>query len=145
MSSMPEPVNIAPANPAVFTSNSSGNGQGAIIILKAGGAYFLPGQGSAAAGDILEIYATGLGAVMSTVADGAASPSTPPAQTVAPVTCTIGGQNATVSFAGLAPGFAGLYQVNVTVPTGIAAGSQIPVVLTQGNVSGPPVTIAIGQ
>jgi len=142
---MLEPVNIAPAEPAVFTSNSNGSGQGAIIILKSNGNYFLPGQGSASAGDVLEIYATGLGAVSPTVADGAASPSAPPAQTVAPVTCTIGGQSATVGFAGLAPGFAGLYQVNVTVPSGIAAGAQVPVVLTQGNVSSPPVTVAIGQ
>lgn len=145
MSSMPGPVNIAPAEPAVFTSNSTGSGQGAIIILKSNGQYFLPGQGSASAGDVLEVYATGLGAVSPTVADGAASPSAPPAQTVVPVTCTIAGQNATVGFAGLAPGFAGLYQVNVTVPSGIAAGTQVPVVLTQGNVSSPPVTVAIGQ
>jgi uncharacterized protein (TIGR03437 family) len=60
MSSMLEPVNIAPAEPAVFTSNSNGSGQGAIIILKSNGNYFLPGQGSASAGDVLQIYATGL-------------------------------------------------------------------------------------
>jgi uncharacterized protein (TIGR03437 family) len=37
-----------------------------------------------------------------------------------PVTVTIGGVNAPVFFAGLIPGFTGLYQVNATVPTGIA-------------------------
>jgi uncharacterized protein (TIGR03437 family) len=35
----------------------------------------------------------------------------------------VGGQAATVTFAGLAPGFAGLYQVNLTVPSGLTAGN----------------------
>lgn len=55
----------------------------------------------------------------------------------------IGGRAATVQFAGLAPGLAGLYQVDVTVPTGITASIGIPVVLTVGNVSSPPVTVLI--
>ena len=145
MSSMPEPVIVSPAVPAVFTSNASGSGQGAIIILKSNGTYLLPGAGTASAGDVLEIYATGLGAVNAALTSGSAAPSSPPAQTQAPVTVTIGGQTAQVGFAGLAPGYAGLYQVNVTVPAGIAPGTSVPIVLTQGNFSSPPVTIGIGN
>ena len=37
---------------------------------------------------------------------------------------TIGGRPAAVTFSGLAPGFAGLYQVNVTVPADAPAGNQ---------------------
>ena len=36
----------------------------------------------------------------------------------------IGGQPAAVAFSGLAPGFAGLYQVNATVPPGLSAGTS---------------------
>jgi uncharacterized protein (TIGR03437 family) len=42
----------------------------------------------------------------------------------------IGGVPASVLFAGLAPGFVGLYQVNIQVPAGVAAGNSIPLVLT---------------
>jgi len=44
------------------------------------------------------------------------------------VTCTIGGSNAPVQYAGGAPGLvAGLMQVNVQIPAGIQAGSAVPV------------------
>jgi uncharacterized protein (TIGR03437 family) len=142
MASMPEPVVVSAAAPALFTSNASGTGQGAIIILKANGAYYLPGAGTASAGDVLEIYATGLGAVNAAIADGASAPSSPPAQTVAATTVTIGGQPAQVLFAGLAPGFAGLYQINAVVPAGVTAGANVPVIVTVGGTSSGPVTIA---
>jgi adhesin/invasin len=52
------------------------------------------------------------------------------------VTMTIGGINATVLFAGLTPGFPGLYQVNAVVPAGVSASDQVPVVLSvSGNQS----------
>jgi len=63
-------------------------------------------------------------------ADGVGAPSGPIsnlATTVTNPTITIGGQPATYGqygFSGLAPGFVGLYQVNVQVPTGISAGAQ---------------------
>jgi uncharacterized protein (TIGR03437 family) len=56
---------------------------------------------------------------------------------------TIGGVPATVQFAGLAPGFAGLYQVNVQVPTGVAPGDAVPVSLSIGGVAANTATIAI--
>ena len=48
-------------------------------------------------------------------------------------TVTIGGAPAPVAYAGLAPGFVGLYQVNAQVPTGLAAGNQ-PVVITMNGI-----------
>jgi uncharacterized protein (TIGR03437 family) len=47
-----------------------------------------------------------------------------------------------VAFSGIAPGFAGLYQVNVTVPAGVPAGDDIPVTITIGGAS-DTATIAI--
>jgi uncharacterized protein (TIGR03437 family) len=54
-----------------------------------------------------------------------------------PVTVTIGGQTAQPSFAGLTPGFAGLYQVNVQIPNGVMPGDQVPVSISVGGKSSP--------
>lgn len=50
------------------------------------------------------------------------------------MTVTIGGVAAPVTFSGLAPGFSGLYQVNVTVPQNALTGVQ-PVVIMAGGVA----------
>jgi len=57
-------------------------------------------------------------------------------------TVTIGGLPATVSFSGLTPGIAGEYQANVTIPATVAAGDQVPLVMSIGG-SSDTVTIAI--
>jgi adhesin/invasin len=93
------------------------------------------------AGDTVAIYCTGLGAVNPPVPAG--TPATGPVSTVQTVAVQIGEQIPSVIYSGLAPGFAGLYQVNAVVPAGVAAGSQVPVVLTTGGLSSPPVTIAV--
>ena len=56
--------------------------------------------------------------------------------TVATATVTIGGANAPVVFAGLAPGFVALYQVNVQVPSNAPVGSTVSVVLTMTDSNG---------
>jgi len=50
-------------------------------------------------------------------------------------TVTIGGQNAAVVFSGVAPGFAGLYQVDVQIPANAPVGDDIPVLLTSGGIT----------
>src|SRR5580693_10029508 len=50
--------------------------------------------------------------------------------TIAPVAVNIGGIPATVLFAGLTPGYVGLCQVNVIVPSGVTPGTQVPVPVT---------------
>jgi uncharacterized protein (TIGR03437 family) len=57
-----------------------------------------------------------------------------PATLTTPVTITIGGVPATVTFAGLAPGFPRIYQFNVQVPDGLSDGDQ-PVVAEIGGVA----------
>jgi uncharacterized protein (TIGR03437 family) len=50
-------------------------------------------------------------------------------------TVTIGGLSATVAFAGIVPGTAGEYQLNVTIPATVATGDQVPLVVTVGSSS----------
>ena len=47
---------------------------------------------------------------------------------------TIGGIDAPVTFQGLAPGFVGLYQINVTVPSLVRPGEEVPIVLRQSGI-----------
>jgi len=85
-------------------------------------------------GDKLVIYLTGLGQTNPPVATGTPGPSSPLAWTVATPTVTIGGENATVLYSGLAPGFAGLYQINVALSKSdsIKEGMSVPLVITAG-------------
>jgi uncharacterized protein (TIGR03437 family) len=141
---VPEPLRIASAEPAVFTTDLTGKGQGHIYVFPTPTQQILAdAQHPAKAGDALVIYCEGLGPVTPPVEAGAAVPSDVLRRTMNAVSVTIGGQMAQVVFAGLTPGFTGLYQVNVTVPSGVPTGDQIPVVLTSGAFASPPVTIAV--
>lgn len=90
-------------------------GQGRAAVLNAD--YSINGENQpAAAGSYISAYMTGLGPLDHPVPTGLAASANPLSRVTSPVTATIGGQPASVLFAGLAPGFAGLYQVNLTVP-----------------------------
>jgi uncharacterized protein (TIGR03437 family) len=76
-------------------------------------------------GETLLGYLTGLGDVAPAIKDGDPGPSDVTSKATNTITMFIGGQSATVTFAGLAPTLSGLYAIVFTVPTGIAAGEQI--------------------
>ena len=87
-------------------------------------------------GETLSIYATGLGAVNQNLAIGSVGPTATLATTNDVPQILFGNEPGTVYYSGLAPGFVGLYQVNVTVPlTGVSASSQISIVLSDGGQS----------
>lgn len=95
--------------------------------------YSLNGSGNPAkVGGTIIAYFTGGGAVNPPVADGAPAGSNP-LSTSSGVTATIGSQPATVTFAGLAPDFVGLWQANITVPSGITQAGDYPLVITAGS------------
>jgi adhesin/invasin len=80
-------------------------------------------------GGYVILYLTGMGPTTPAVPDGQPAPTSPLAFVNGSVSATVGGRSATVQFAGLAPGFAGLIQVNVQIPTGLSLGDQ-PVFVT---------------
>ena len=83
-------------------------------------------------GEYLRIYCTGLGMVTNEPPTGAPGPFSPLAYTAQNSTVTIEGLSAYVPYSGLAPGFVGLYQVNVQVPANAVSASAAPLVLSNG-------------
>jgi uncharacterized protein (TIGR03437 family) len=79
------------------------------------------------------------------VAVGMAAPVSPVSTTVATPVVTIGGQNAPVVFSGLAPGWAGLYQIHVVAPLVTPGARELAVGVRVGttNLVTDMVTIAI--
>jgi uncharacterized protein (TIGR03437 family) len=75
------------------------------------------------AGEVLSIYATGLGAVNGSVPIGYAGPDDGSATTMTLPQLLVGNVPLTTLYSGLAPGFVGLYQVNALVPTNLGTTS----------------------
>lgn len=134
--SAPFSITLAATAPAFFTISGTGlatvlNAKSAIVTLTA----------PAHPGDALTAYAVGLGPTNPPAATGVVGASTVDQTTTLP-TLTVGGVAAKVSFAGLTPSQAGLYQINFVVPTGVQ-GVQ-PLVISIGGQSSPAgVTIAL--
>jgi uncharacterized protein (TIGR03437 family) len=130
---------VNPGTPGVFTNPADGIGLAAALHAD----YSLITESSPAQpGENISVYLTGLGQVFPPVSDGAPGSSTSVNNTVNTITASINdpttgaGTAATVLFSGLAPGYAGLYQVNLTIPLGLTAGDnylEIDVVNSAGN------------
>ncbi len=101
---------------------------------------------TAKTGDILVTFVTGEGDVVPALADGATpAPATAAKDLPAPrlpLTVTVGGVPATVQFAGIPSGVAGVTQINFTVPAKAPSGPQ-PVVVTVGTVSSTQVSLTV--
>jgi uncharacterized protein (TIGR03437 family) len=139
--STPQAVTLADGGPGVFLNPQGG---GIAVDVRADGTQFLVGPSApAVAGDALVIYCAGLGAVSQHVSAGSVSPGSPLATTTNNVSVTIEGLPAQVLFVGLAPGFAGLYQVNVIIPSGVVTSTAAPLVISVAGQSSPATPIPI--
>lgn len=92
--------------------------------------------------EAIQIFATGAGPLTQTPADGAAAPASPWAQTILAPRVFSGNEEAAVEFSGLAPGYAGLWQINARVPDVATITGQVPVaVVAPGGYASNAVTI----
>jgi len=148
--STPFNVQFADTGPGIFTVAPNGQGPGAIsnVNPQTGAITLNNAANPAPKGSTIVLYGTGAGVWQQSPADGQIITNVldPPFYIPsAPVSLTIGGQPATLVYAGAAPGqVSGLLQINAVVPSGIASGAQ-PVVLTIGGSSNVQqgVTIAV--
>jgi uncharacterized protein (TIGR03437 family) len=146
---------VAGAAPGLFSAAMTGLGQ-AIAVNQDGQ---LNGTADAAPrGSVITLYGTGQGAVSPPVADGAPAPAAPLSYSVTlPATsaqtclaspqsiCVVFGNSSVgvVQYSGLAPGWVGLWQINVTVPSDASTGNAVPVKVVIDGAPSNAVTVAI--
>jgi len=114
-------MTVNKTTPGVYTIPSGGIGNAAAVHTSG---QIVSSLNPAAPGETIEVFLTGLGVAYPPVADGAAPPISPLSPTVNAITAGVDGTSATVLFAGLAPLLAGLYQVNVTIPSTTTSGDH---------------------
>jgi uncharacterized protein (TIGR03437 family) len=121
-------VPVAPTSPGFFAiTNQNGTVNAA--------------SNRAARNSVLVFYGTGEGQTNPGGVDGAVSNSVFPAP-LAPITVTIGGQNATIHYAGAAPGFvSGVLQMNVQVPAGVTGNAALVVKMGDATLSGTTIFV----
>jgi len=129
---------LRPALPGIFTVDGTTG-----AILHGADNSLVTTSSPATRNEIVLLYATGLGAVSPVPASGQPAPGVEPlSRMVRTPIVTVGNIGADVSFSGLAPGFVGLYQLNVRIPPNAPSGNQ-QVVIQAGGVSSKAATVTI--
>jgi uncharacterized protein (TIGR03437 family) len=113
------PVTVVPNAPGIF------------VVANQDGRVNTPAL-AAHRGQVLQIFGTGQGAVSPAVEDGAAAPSQPVSSSLALPNVFLEGRQLAVQFSGLAPGFAGLWQLNVLIPRDAPTGPALALTVVNG-------------
>ena len=138
--SSPEPASMVEFAPAVFINPNTGEP----IIQRHPDGALITAANPAKPGDVLIIFVTGIGGVSNPPATGAASLASPLAQARVTPMVTVGGEGTQVFFAGLAPFFVGLGQVNIQLPESLATtGATMPLVIDFEGSRNPPVNLPV--
>jgi uncharacterized protein (TIGR03437 family) len=140
MFSPPEGIGVASVLPALFTGNGQGTGMAAALH-----ADYTPvtSDSPARPGETILLFSTGLGDVQPSPASGEAAGNN--SRVSADVQVTLAARLARADFVGLAPGYSGLYQMNVTVPADSAPGDAALLITVGGIGSGEGVVVPIGS
>jgi uncharacterized protein (TIGR03437 family) len=147
---LPQLLNIIPTAPGVLSDNQgptppSLQNRAHIIAQHSADFSLITSSHPAKPGEYVVMYLVGLGDTDPSVASGAASPGPPSLAnvTVTPIV-TVDSQLSTVTFAGLAPFFVGLYQIDFQVPTSAASG-ELEVDVTQNGVAANPTLLPVAN
>lgn len=129
-------VPVLGAQPGIFLLDSANSGATHLDGSLAGA------SNPAKAGENIVLYATGLGPVSNPPAAGQTASLTTLSPALLMPQVTIGGFSAPVSFAGLTPGFIGLYQINTMVPSAGLSGI-VQITVQSNNVTSNTATLAV--
>jgi uncharacterized protein (TIGR03437 family) len=147
-------VAIAASSPGLFTTTQDGSGQAAAVNQDG---RVNSSSNPALKGSVITLFGTGQGQVSPPVPDSIAAPLSPLSHTVTvptsdgrtcvtsqPAMCVaIADRFGEVQYSGLAPGFVGLWQINVKIPAEVAAGNAIPLRVLINGVPSNIVSIAV--
>jgi uncharacterized protein (TIGR03437 family) len=133
-------IPVAESAPALFLLS----GTSRAVAFNQDGTLNTP-QNPALRGQVVILYGTGEGLTNPAAQDGRLAPGQEPLQRpILPVRVTFGASEASLKFAGSAPNFSGLLQINAQIRSNAPTGDAVPVRLTVGNASSPPgATISI--
>ncbi|MBI3667685.1 MAG: hypothetical protein HY236_15895 [Acidobacteria bacterium] len=138
--SQSETFNVASSAVGIFFSRIFGSNRGA--VLNQDGSVNGPGNAEAR-GRVVVVFLTGQGPVTPAVPTGQAAPVNPHSPATLPNAASIGGSTAPVQFLGLAPGWVGLAQANIQIPSGVTPGDQVALSISVNGQAGNTVTISV--
>jgi uncharacterized protein (TIGR03437 family) len=133
---------VPAAQPGIFSVSMNGRGPGVVVNENQRQNWI---DNPARRGSIITVYATGQGETTPALLPGAPAPGSgvPLVYTSQQPTVRIGDRLARVVFSGLAPGFVGLWQLNVEVPPNAPAGPAVPLTISMGEQVSNTVTITV--
>jgi uncharacterized protein (TIGR03437 family) len=133
-------VNLIQIVPGIFLANATTQ---LAAVTNADGTPNSP-TNPAKLGSVVTLYGTGGGPLNPPGADGLLWPSSPNSQFTVPVTAQINYVNATVTYAGSAPGLVtGIFQINVQIPDLFSPPQTVPITITIGGVTTPFAILAV--
>ncbi len=137
--SIPRSINVAPTAPGFFTQNQAGTGEA--IVVHEDGATLVTPQNPARRNEVVVFYLTGLGVLNPPLETGVPAGANAAA---ARISLMFGPANAVIEYAGAAPGFVGLNQINARIPAGAPTTRDVPVSIAVGGRQANPVIVPIG-
>jgi uncharacterized protein (TIGR03437 family) len=127
-------VAVQATAPGIFVIGTASDGASSLGAIVNQNGTINGATAPASRGSTLTIYCTGLG--VTTIKNGLS-------QTSAAVSGSLSGATLPVAFAGLTPGFIGLYQVNLPIPASTPPGLLLTLSLQADNVSSNTVVVAV--